>query len=106
MQKLLRRSLIALATCLGAVLVCYFWIDRPTAFFVDRHHLDQVKVFHWLTYPPPELQTWSPLILTALALRRTWGPWSRWQKALFVASVSLIVTDQFRVCLGDVCGRY
>jgi len=103
---LLRRSLIALAICLGAVLVCYFWIDRPTAFFVHRHHLDQVKVFHWLTYPPPELQTWSPLILTALVLRRTWGPWSRWQKALFVASVSLILTDQFRVCLGDVCGRY
>ena len=65
-----------------------------------------MKVFHWLTYPPPELQTWSPLILTVLALRRTWGPWSRWQKALFVASVSLILTDQFRVCLGDVCGRY
>ena len=51
MQNLLRRSLIALAICLGAVLVCYFWIDRPKAFFVDRHHLDQVKVFHWLTYP-------------------------------------------------------
>jgi len=76
MQKLLRRSSIALAVCLSAVLVCYFWVDRPTAFFVDRHHLNQVKVFHWLTYPPPELPTW------------------------------LIVTDQFRVCLGDVCGRY
>jgi hypothetical protein len=106
MQKLLRRSSIALAVCLSAVLVCYFWVDRPTAFFVDRHHLNQVKVFHWLTYPPPELQTWSPLILTALAVRRAWRPWTRWQKALFVASVSLIVTDQFRVCLGDVCGRY
>jgi membrane-associated phospholipid phosphatase len=106
MQKLLRRSSIALAVCLSSVLVCYFWVDRPTAFFVDRHHLNEVKVFHWLTYPPPELQTWSPLILTALAVRRAWGPWTRWQKALFVASVSLIVTDQFRVCLGDVCGRY
>jgi hypothetical protein len=63
MQKLLRRSLIALAICLGAVLVCYFWIDRPTAFFVDRHHLDQVKVFHWLTYPPagtPDLVAADP----------------------------------------------
>jgi len=63
MQKLLRRSLIALAICLGAVLVCYFWIDRPTAFFVDRHHLDQVKVFHWLTYAPagtPDLVAADP----------------------------------------------
>ena len=106
MQKLLRRSSIALALCLGAVVVCYFWIDRPVAFFVDRHHFNQVKVFRWLAYPPPEVQTWSPLILTVLALRRACGPWARWQKALFVACVSLIVTDQFRVGLGDVCGRY
>ena len=27
MQNLLRRSLTALAICLGAVLVCYFWIE-------------------------------------------------------------------------------
>jgi membrane-associated phospholipid phosphatase len=106
MQKLLVRVAIALAICLGTVLVCYFWIDRPVAFFVDRHHLNQVKVFRWLTHPPPQVQTWSPLILTALAVRRAWGPWARWQKTLFVAGVSLIVTDQFRVCLGDVCGRY
>ena len=104
--RLLNRSLIALAVCLGAVLICYFWIDRPVAFFVDRHHLNQVKVFRWFTYPPPQVQTWSPLILTVLAVRRFWGPWARWQKTLFVACISLIVTDQFRVCLGDVCGRY
>ena len=106
MQKLLRRSLIALAVCLALVLVCYFWIDRPVAFFVHRHDLNQVKVFRWLTYPPPQVQTWSPLVLTVLAVRRAWGAWTQWQQTLFVACVSLIVTDQFRVCLGDVCGRY
>jgi membrane-associated phospholipid phosphatase len=106
MQNLLRRSLIALAICLGAVLVCYFWIDRPVAFFVHRHDLEQVNVFHCLTYPPPQVQTWSPLVLAALAVRRAWGAWARWQQTLFVACVSLIVTNQFRVCLGDVCGRY
>src|SRR5438046_779523 len=67
MQKLLRRSLIALAVCLALVLVCYFWIDRPVAFFVYRHDLTQVKVFHWLTYLPPQVQTWSQLALTMLA---------------------------------------
>ena len=28
-RKLLRRTLIAVALCIAAVLVCYFWIDRP-----------------------------------------------------------------------------
>src|SRR6266550_1592141 len=106
MQNLLRRSLIALAICLGAVLVCYFWIESTHSLLRRSPSFGPGEGFSLAHLPPPELQTWSPLILTALALRRTWGPWSRWQKALFVASVSLIVTDQFRVCLGDVCGRY
>ena len=36
-RKLLRRTLIAVGLCALAVLVCYFWIDRPVAFFVYRH---------------------------------------------------------------------
>jgi len=79
-EKLLRRSSIAVALCLAAVLLCYFWIDRPVAFFVHRHHFNEITVLRWLTYPPPEVQTWSPLILTILAVRRALGPLSRWQK--------------------------
>jgi hypothetical protein len=56
-RKLLRRTLMAIALCIAAVLVCYFWVDRPVAFFVDHHQINKFKVFHWLTYPPPELQT-------------------------------------------------
>ena len=29
-----------------------------------------------------------------------------WQKALLVACLSVIVADDFRISLGDVCGRY
>jgi len=39
-------------------------------------------------------------------VRRAFGPWRRWQAALFLACVSLIVADQFRQSLGDLCGRY
>jgi membrane-associated phospholipid phosphatase len=39
-------------------------------------------------------------------IRRAWGPFLRWQKILFVACLSLIVADDFRISLGDVCGRY
>lgn len=104
--QLLRRASIALAFCIVAVLVCYFWIDRPVAFFVHRQHINQFQVFRWLTYPPPELQTWSPLILTVLMIRRAWKPFLRWQKVLLVSCVSLIVADEFRICLGDLSGRY
>jgi hypothetical protein len=105
-RKLLGRTLIAMTLCVAAVLVCYFWIDRSVAFFVDHHQINKFRVFRWLTYPPPELQTWSPLVLTLLMVRRAWGPFVRWQKVLLVACLSLIVADEFRTSLGDVCGRY
>ena len=105
-RSLLRRTLVITALCIAAVLLCYFWIDRPVAFFVYRHHINRFQVFRSLTYPPPEVQNWSALVLTILVVRRAWGPFLRWQKVLLVACLSLIVADDFRVSLGDVFGRY
>jgi membrane-associated phospholipid phosphatase len=105
-RTLLFRTLIATAFCIVAVLICYFWIDRPVAFFVSRHHINTIQVFRWLTYPPPEVQNWSALVLTILMVRRAWGSFLHWQKTLFVACLSLIVADDFRISLGDVFGRY
>src|SRR6266516_7705327 len=105
-RRLLFCTLVAIAACLAAVLVCYLWIDRPVAFFVYRHHINSIKIFRWLTYLPPEVQNWSPLMLTVLMVRRAWGPFMRWQKVLLVACLSLILADEFRTSLRDVCGRY
>jgi hypothetical protein len=65
-RKLLRRTLMAMALCIAAVIVCYFWIDRPVAFFVYHHQINKFQIFRCLTYAPPELQTCSPLVLTVL----------------------------------------
>ncbi|PYI61024.1 MAG: hypothetical protein DMC60_06535 [Verrucomicrobia bacterium] len=105
-RRLLRGTLIITAVCIVAVLICYFWIDRPVAFFVYGHHINKIEVFRWFTYPPPEVQNWSALVLTILMVRRAWRPFQRWQKVLLVACVSLIVADDFRISLGDVFGRY
>lgn len=105
-RSLLHRTLIATGSCILAVVICYFWIDRPVAFFVYNHHINNVRLFRWLTYPPPEIQNWSALVLTILVIRRACGPFLRWQKVLLVACISLIVADDFRISLGDVFGRY
>src|SRR6266516_3709110 len=105
-RRLLFCTLVAIALCIAAVLVCYFLVDRPVAFFVYHHHINNIKIFRWLTYLPPEVQNWSPLVLTVLMVRRAWGPFARWQKVLLVACLSLIMADEFRMSLGDVFGRY
>ena len=105
-RNLLRRSLIVTGSCILAVVICYFWVDRSVAFFVYNHHINRIEVFRWLTYPPPEVQNWSALVVTILIVRRAWGPFLPWQKVLLVACISLIVADDFRISLGDVFGRY
>ncbi len=105
-RRLLLHSLTTIATCLLAVIVCYLWIDRHVAYWVHDQQIEKFRVFKWLTYPPPLVQTWSPLVLALLMVRRAWGPLARWQLTLTVACLSLIVADEFRTSLGDVCGRY
>jgi membrane-associated phospholipid phosphatase len=105
-RSLLNRSVIALTICTVVVVICYFFVDRPVAFFVYDHRTAKLDGLKWLTEPPPLAQSWSPLVLTLLAVRRAFGPWRRWQLALFVACVSVIIADQFRESMGDLCGRY
>ena len=105
-RDLLQKSLITLAVCGLAVVVCYQWIDRPVAFYVDRHQINDYRVFKWLTYPPPWMQSWSPLILAVLMVRRAFGPFARWQHVLLAACLGLLVADEFRTSLGDLFGRY
>ena len=105
-RALLRHSLIAIAICIPAVIICYYFVDRPVAYFVHNHQIARVDEFRWLTEPPPLVQSWSPLVLVLLCIRRALGPWRRWQHALFFACISLIVADQIRESLGDLCGRY
>jgi membrane-associated phospholipid phosphatase len=105
-RSLLNRTFAAICGCAIAVVICYFFVDRQVAFFVHAHDINKFAVFKWLTYPPPLVQTWSPLVLALLAIRRGLGPWTVWQRTLFIACVSLIVADQFRYSIGDAAGRY
>lgn len=105
-RLLLIRSLVAIAICVFVVVLCYYFVDRPVAFFVHNHKIARFDEFRWLTEPPPLAQGWAPLVLVLLAIRRAFGPWRVWQQTFFVACIALIVADQFRESLGDLCGRY
>jgi hypothetical protein len=105
-RRLLGRTLLALAVCLILVVGCYYWVDRQVAFYVYNHAFNKTYAFKWLTFPPATLQSWSPLILVLLMLRRAWGPLPSCLQVLLIACLSLIVAGEFRTSLGGLCGRY
>jgi hypothetical protein len=105
-RALLRRTLLAFLLCAALVTVCYFWVDRPVAFFVHDHRSAYDFALKDLTYPPPTLEAWAPVILAALMVRRAWGPFRRWEWALLAACVALILAEQFRETVSFAAGRY
>src|SRR5215212_795015 len=104
--RIAQRSFLAFAASTIAVIVCYYFIDRPVSFFVHDHRIPRFEELRWLTEPPPLVQSWAPLLLVLLAVRRAFGPARHWQDVLFIACISLIVADQFRQSVGDLFGRY
>lgn len=105
-RRLLRGSLLAVLVCAVLVVLCYYLLDRPIAFYVHDHGLSRFAVLKWLTLPPPIAQTWAPVLLAAVVVRRAWGPLARWELALLSAGAAIILADQFRETLSAACGRY
>lgn len=105
-RRLLLSSLAAALLGAAMVTLCYFYVDRPVAFFVHQSGVSKFEAFRLLTLPPPIAQRCSPLALAALLVLRAFRPWKRWQLALFVSCVSLIIADQCRQSLGEAFGRY
>jgi membrane-associated phospholipid phosphatase len=105
-RRLLRASLVALVVGAALVALCYFFVDRPVAYFVHDHDFARYSVLAWLTYPPPVLQAWVPAVLAGLAVRRAWGPFRKWEQTLCAACISLVVAAQFKDSLKYVFGRY
>lgn len=104
--RLLRRSMIGLPACAAVVTLCYFFIDRPVAFFVRDHGLDRARPLRWLTYPPMWFEAVAALVVVYAAVRRAWRPLSRIERTLFAAGVALIVAVALEYYLKALFGRY
>ena len=104
--RLLRGSLASLLICTALIATCYFFVDRPVASFVHQHKLSSYAKLKWLTYPPPIVQAWTPLVLVMFVVRRAWGPFRRWELVMLTACVSMVLANQFRESLSYVFGRY
>jgi membrane-associated phospholipid phosphatase len=105
-RQLFRNALAALLGGAALVLLCYLFVDRPVAFYVHNQGFANYPVLQWLTYPPPVLQAWTPVALAALAVRRAYGPFHRWERAVMAACVGMVLADQFRETLSYAFGRY
>src|SRR5262245_1531887 len=89
----LQNCCIAFAIAAASVIICYFWLDQPLAFFLHRHVANKT-VFVWLRRLPVTFPLLSSFILAWCGL---WAlmdrPFPRVQSVALICSISFISTS-------------
>lgn len=80
---------------LTGIVLCYYYVDRAFARYIYDHAISSFTVLKWLTYPPPVIQTWSPLLLIIWVFRLVSGKPRQWETILASCCISMILADQF-----------
>jgi membrane-associated phospholipid phosphatase len=100
------RSLI-LAVVLGGVLVivCYFYVDRPVAWFVHNHRFYSDKILVWA----PRISDWlTYLVIVAIigvVASWIWRPGGAIRTLLVAIALNLVATNAIKSGLKCVFGR-
>jgi hypothetical protein len=61
-RRLLRRSALGLLLAAALVSLCYFFVDKPVAFFVRDHEVSRVPPLRWLTETAMLFNALAPLL--------------------------------------------
>lgn len=103
----LRRWFAGLAAVAAATAISYVWLDRPIALLVHNElpHQHQA-VFEKLTHIPDPLIPAAAIAFVVLGLMALAGrPLSKWQTAVLVTGVSVIMAEAIKNQLKFVFGR-
>jgi hypothetical protein len=97
-MRALRGWLLALVLAALAVVISYYWLDRPIALFVHSQFPRNIRVLlEPVTYIPNPLIWLATITFLAFGIRGLAGrPLSKMQTAILLCSVSLIVAETIR----------
>ena len=104
-RTLLSGTLIALFSALVLVVVCYFFVDRPVAWFVHDHRFFPQR---WLLWPPlisHGVKIAAPLGIIATVVWWARRPGGRLQTVLLAISADLVAITVLKQLLKWGCGR-
>jgi membrane-associated phospholipid phosphatase len=104
-RELVLRSAVAILVCAVLVAICYFFVDRPVAWFV-HDHVPHWRPLVWPTLVPPILVRLAPLAFVVAIVWRAWRPGNPGPLRLLALALSLIVAVAIKDQLKWVFGRY
>jgi membrane-associated phospholipid phosphatase len=106
MPQLMQRTLMVLVTAVIVVTLCYFFIDKPMAFWVYQHHLAQYAFFRYFTYIPTLIIAIIPLIYVFFVIRFCYRANKSYDYILLTLANSVLIAAALKNSLKWVFGRY
>ena len=106
-MRALRGWLLALILCALAVVISYYWLDRPIALFVHSQFPRNIRVLLEPVTDIPNPLIWiATITFLAFGIRGLAGrPLSKMQTAILLCSASLIIAETIKSELKFVFGR-
>ena len=105
-RTLAAKTAIALLVGTILVVICYFFVDRPTAWFIHDHRSWPLELWRW----PPLVSEWLKhavvLAVLPLVLWWAWGPGGRLQTTLLAVCATTIITTILKQLMKWTAGRY
>lgn len=90
----------------GLVVMSYFLVDRPVAFFVHARGFSEYRLLRWLTYTPEVFVALAPVVAVLGVVMLYRGPLAKYQRVLLVASIAVLVAWVLVRGLKIAFGRY
>ena len=64
-RTILKQLVPTLILGAAAIVLSYYYLDRPAAYFVHNHGINTIPFFHWVTYIPMVFNVAAPLAATS-----------------------------------------
>ncbi len=106
MPKFLQNSLYALFICITLVIICYFFIDKPIAFWAYHAQLRQINGLHEAQQLSEIFFVLVPLIYIYIFLRFCYGKHNYHDHALMLCAHAYVITTAMKSVFKFIFGRY
>lgn len=105
MDRFWLKALAGATLCVALVCLCYFFLDKPLAFWIAAHHFSQYAFFAMISEIAVVIYAGAFFSLVFLGIKALAGPLTGLQRKLFIMTITVIVTSYIKDILKLVFGR-
>ncbi|MGB6976035.1 MAG: phosphatase PAP2 family protein [Gammaproteobacteria bacterium] len=103
---LLINGIIALLLCAALVVICYYYVDRPVAFWVHDQHFRQYPLLKYFTFIPNYIAALVPIIYIGFIILYAFGIDRYFTRVMLAIANSVVIAIFLKTVSKIMFGRY